>query len=58
MKLSVDDASYLENIIKKYGDNYERAAKDVKLNRMQWTANQIKKKLDSYNLLLKEEKEE
>jgi hypothetical protein len=54
-KLSVGDASYLEPLIKKYGDNYERAAKDIKLNRMQWTANQISKKYESYNILLRDE---
>ena len=43
-KLSVDDPNYLEPLVKKYGYNFERAAKDVKLNRMQWTANQIAKK--------------
>ena len=51
-KLSVDDANYLQPLIKKYGDKYERAAKDVKLNRMQWTANQIYKKYQSYKILL------
>jgi DNA-binding Lrp family transcriptional regulator len=54
-KLSVDDANYLEPLVKKYGTNYERAAKDIKLNRMQWTGNQIAKKWQSYNLLLKED---
>lgn len=54
-KLSVDDVNYLEPLIKKYGDNYERAAKDIKLNRMQWTANQIAKKYESYNAMIEEE---
>jgi hypothetical protein len=40
-KLSVDDANYLEQLLKRWGNNYERMAKDVKLNRMQWTAHQI-----------------
>lgn len=57
-KLSVDDANYLEPLIKKYGNNYERAAKDIKLNRLQWTANQIAKKYESYNILLKADAEE
>ena len=43
-KLTVEDASYLEGLLKKWGTNYERMAKDVKLNRMQWTAHQILKK--------------
>lgn len=50
-KLSVDDANYLEPLIKKYGNNYERAAKDIKLNRMQWTANQIGKKYETYTAM-------
>lgn len=54
-KLSVEDTVYLEPLIKKWGDNYERAAKDIKLNRMQWTANQISKKYESYNILLKDQ---
>jgi len=40
-KLTVQDASCLEALMKKWVNNYERMAKDVKLNIMQWTAHQI-----------------
>ena len=43
-KVTVDDAYYLEALLKKWGINYERMAKDVKLNKMQWNAHQIQKK--------------
>lgn len=54
-KLSVDDASYLEVLLKKWGTNYERMAKDAKLNRMQWTALQIAKKHEAYKALVADE---
>ena len=43
-KLSVDDSMYLEKMLKRWGNNYARMAQDIKLNRMQWTAQQIQKK--------------
>lgn len=51
-KLSVEDTSYLQGLLKKWGNNYERMAKDVKLNRMQWTAHQIEKKHQTYKSLV------
>jgi hypothetical protein len=53
-KLSVDDANYLEQLLKRWGSNYERMSKDIKLNKMQWTAHQIEKKHESYKLLAAE----
>ena len=50
-RLGVEDVSYLENLLKKWGENYERMAKDVRLNRMQWTAKQIQKKHEAYQQL-------
>ena len=50
-KLSVADISYLEALLKKWGNNYQRMSKDVKLNRMQWTAHQIEKKHQAFNQL-------
>jgi hypothetical protein len=38
--------------MKKWGNNYERMAKDVKLNVMQWTAHQIEKKHGAYKELV------
>lgn len=51
-KLTVEDESYLEGLLKKWGNNYERMAKDIKLNRMQWTAKQIEKKHEAYKALM------
>jgi hypothetical protein len=51
-KLTVQDASCLEALMKKWGNNYDRMAKDVKLNVMQWTAHQIEKKHQAYNELV------
>ena len=47
-KLSIDDSMYLERLLKKWGTNYEKMAKDIKLNKMQWTAHQIEKKHRAY----------
>jgi hypothetical protein len=47
-KLTVEDASYLEGLLKRWGTNYDRMAKDVRLNRMQWTPRQIEKKHEAY----------
>lgn len=43
-KLSIDDGMYLEKLFKRWGTNYARMAQDIKLNRLQWTAQQIEKK--------------
>lgn len=40
-KLSIDDGMYLQKLVKRWGTNYARMAQDVKLNRLQWTAQQI-----------------
>jgi hypothetical protein len=40
-KLSIDDGIYLEKMLKRWGTNYARMAQDIKLNRLQWTAQQI-----------------
>jgi hypothetical protein len=40
-KLSIDDGLYLEKLLKRWGTNYARMAQDIKLNRLQWTAQQI-----------------
>ena len=54
-KLSIDDSMYLERLLKKWGTNYEKMAKDIKLNKMQWTAHQIEKKHHSYLKLFSSE---
>ena len=50
-KLTVEDISYLENLLKRWGTNYGRMAKDIRLNRMQWTPKQIEKKHEALKLL-------
>lgn len=43
LRLSLDEKLYLEPLIKKYGDDFQAMMNDVKLNKMQWNVNQIKK---------------
>lgn len=50
-KLTPADVAYLETLLKRWGTDYERMAKDVRLNRMQWTARQIEKKHEALKLL-------
>jgi len=47
-KITQDEGFYVKNLYKKYGENYEAMVMDHKLNKMQWNANQIKKKFDAY----------
>lgn len=47
-KMSIDDGIYLEKLLKRWGTNYARMAQDIKLNRLQWTAQQIEKKHETY----------
>jgi hypothetical protein len=44
----------LEALLKKWGKNYERMSKDVKLNKLQWTPRQIEKKHHAYNAMIDE----
>lgn len=54
LRISLDDKMYLEPLLKKYGQNFEAMMADVKLNKMQWNANQIKKKHEQYLKFLSE----
>ena len=36
VRLSLDDKLYLEPLLAKYGVDYKKMARDVKLNKMQW----------------------
>jgi hypothetical protein len=49
---------YLEKLLKRWGTNYARMAQDVKLNRMQWTAQQIEKKHETYKKMFPEGEEQ
>ena len=49
---------YIKGLVGKWGENFARAAKDVKRNKMQWTARQIEKKADAYRIMLEEEAQE
>ena len=53
-KLTAEDVSYLEGLLKRWNSDYARMAKDVRLNRMQWTSKQIEKKHEAYLALNKE----
>lgn len=43
-KINLDDSLILEKLIKKWNNDFTSMARDIKLNRMQWTAKQIEKK--------------
>ena len=51
VRLSLDDKMYLEPLLKKYGTDYKKMSKDVKLNKMQWTEHQVELKHKEYNKL-------
>lgn len=55
LRLSLDDKLYLEPLLERHQENYEKMAKDVKLNRLQWNAHQIMKKHEQYKKYLAEE---
>lgn len=40
-KINLDDSLILEKLIKKWNIDFTSMARDIKLNRMQWTAKQI-----------------
>lgn len=52
LRISLDEKMFLEPLLKKHGEDYVRMAKDVKLNKMQWNANQIQKKHEQYKKFL------
>jgi len=47
-KITQDEQFLVQNLAKKYGYNFEKMVMDHKTNRLQWNANQIKKKFDHY----------
>ena len=44
IRLSLDDRLYLEPLLAKYGTDYKKMVKDIKLNKMQWNAHQVELK--------------
>lgn len=38
----------MKKLIKKYGDDFDKMFKDIKMNYMQWTKGQLKKKYGQY----------
>lgn len=48
LRLSLDDKLYLEPLLRKYGSDFGAMAADVKLNKMQWNHNQIRKRHEQY----------
>lgn len=47
-KITQDEGFLVRNLYKKYGEDYNKMVMDHKVNKMQWNANQIKKKFDAY----------
>jgi len=48
LRLSLDDKLYLEPLLERYGTDYDKMVRDVRLNRLQWNAHQIEKKHEQY----------
>ena len=48
--LSPGEVDFVRKCIEKYGDNYVKMARDIKLNYLQLTPVQIEKKCQKYNL--------
>ena len=47
-KITQDEGFIVRNLYKKYGEDYEKMVMDHKVNKMQWTATQIKKKFQDF----------
>lgn len=45
---SEGEKQFLERLIAKYGDDYERMALDIKLNRYQQTATDLRRRIQKY----------
>jgi nucleolar protein 16 len=50
--LPVWEQACLKQLISKYGNDYEAMQRDIKVNRYQWTARQLEKRIELYNKLL------
>jgi hypothetical protein len=51
----LDETLILEKLMKKWTTDFASMAKDIKLNRMQWTQKQIEKKYDAYQKIVEDE---
>lgn len=47
-KITQDEGFYVKNLYKKYGENFDKMVMDHKVNKMQWTETQIRKKFNAY----------
>jgi hypothetical protein len=47
-KLSSDDIPIMRKLVNKYGDNISKMFRDIKLNYMQWSKGELRKKYDAY----------
>ncbi|CDW86839.1 UNKNOWN [Stylonychia lemnae] len=53
-KLSSDDASMMKQLINKYGDDFKKMFKDIKLNFMQYSKGQLKEKYRTYQQFIQQ----
>ena len=51
IKLTPDEKICIELLIKKHHDNFDKMFKDLKLNKFQWSVNQIQKYYEKYQFL-------
>jgi hypothetical protein len=54
--MDVDDEKYVVKCIEKYGDNYTRMFRDIKINNMQHTEEKLRKLCTRYMLLTPEQR--
>ena len=52
LSLSVRDQNIARSLIEKYGDDYEKMARDIKLNTDQLTSGQLERLITKYKKLL------
>ena len=48
-KLRGDDLHIMERLVKKYGDDLDKMVRDIKINYMQWSLSEVKKKHEAFH---------
>ena len=48
-KIKLDEEQITEKLVKRYGDNYQKMAKDIKINYLQWSVGQCQQKVKIFN---------